>query len=114
MSIADLIARLEKATGPDRDLDEAILRHFLDEELAAKGSARVPSPCPRYTESLDAALKLAPEGAFWIIGCGRVRSGEPLGGAQIISPSGSELAEAEHDSPTIAFCIAALKARGTA
>jgi hypothetical protein len=53
--ISDLIARLEKATGPDRELHGLI--------AVAAGKARMVNPkkseFPNYTDSLDAAMTLA-------------------------------------------------------
>lgn len=79
----ELIARLEKATGPDRELDEAILLvvdrnkfewcHRKFEEILARAEANgltnrrdacwrdAFSACPAYTRSLDAALTLVPD-----------------------------------------------------
>ncbi len=54
----DLIARLEKATKPDRDLDADIWRNM--------NGAPMLKP-PHYTASIDAALTLVPEGVLWEI-----------------------------------------------
>jgi hypothetical protein len=52
----ELIERLEKATGPDRDLDYDIANHIsLDADTDA----------PPYTGSIDAALTLLPPGFWW-------------------------------------------------
>lgn len=48
----DLIERLEKATGPDRDLDRLI--QLVDLGEPAHG------PVPEFTASIDAALTLVP------------------------------------------------------
>ena len=88
----DLIARLEKATGPDRELDAAInaavLRgwpiefrndrawaffHHADDDEARwhymfeAESATCAVGYPRCTASIDAALALLPDGMFWSI-----------------------------------------------
>ena len=83
-TLADLIERLEKATGPDRELDgeifAAVETHPYGDVIAAKGGMIVyagSAPhapgqgrfevAPRYTSSLDAALALVDEkmGAEW-------------------------------------------------
>lgn len=110
MNYADLIAKLEKATGQDRDLDARICYAIkpalhrmgtLTEWLATDAAKRVPA----YTWSLDDALTLVPEGASWLVRApaGAYPSatifGPPLHGDQIIART-----------PAIALCIAALKA----
>jgi hypothetical protein len=62
--MSDLINRLEAATGPDRKLEWAIWEHFNVELKNDFARAFV----PRYTESLDAALTLMPEGYRWELG----------------------------------------------
>jgi hypothetical protein len=64
---AGLIERLEKATGPDRDIDQDIF-HALDlcQKIKINGE---PAGCadyhaPRYTSSIDAALTLVPVGCY--------------------------------------------------
>ena len=66
-----LIERLEKATGPDRELD-ALLATVLDSSLVVSnvgfaGYVKLSEidfdvPAREYTESIDAALLLVPEG----------------------------------------------------
>lgn len=57
--MATLIELLERATGPDRHLDEAIARRIgiVTED---KSNAEVERIVPRFTESLDAARSLLP------------------------------------------------------
>ena len=55
---SELIERLEKATGPDRELDHAILC-MIDPRV--KGTCPMHYD-PHYTASIDAALTLVPEG----------------------------------------------------
>jgi hypothetical protein len=116
----DLIERLGKAEGPDRELDGDI--------FAAAGGAAweeayrlAQEPCgcphdvavrdaksrysPRYTASLDAALSLVPEGWIWDVastGCAWTMPEGALGWH--VSISGPR-------SPALALCIVALKAR---
>jgi len=85
-SLSDLIARLEKATGPDRQLDCEIaeaLGHSIVWKQANYTMEAFPAilwrkphpyagmkePCPKWTSSIDAAMTLVPEG--W-----RVNSGD--------------------------------------
>lgn len=56
-----LAERLERSTGPDRELDFAILR--LADPRAEK-TGPLPGD-PKYTASLDAAMTLIPEGLYW-------------------------------------------------
>lgn len=95
----ELIERLEKATGPDRELDIAI--------CAALGKTRLDpgfQTAPAYTDSLDAALTLVPEGLGWII------SRHDNGGAYW-AEVGDEPWQYTGATPAIALCIPALKAR---
>jgi hypothetical protein len=76
-NLAALIERLEKATGPDRDLDTAIhegaiglrmyesVHRYGDGTVVLRYYPGPPEPTyhvlPRYTASIDAALTLVPE-----------------------------------------------------
>lgn len=83
----DLIERLEKASGPDRELDVAIgfavgrIRERDGNYLYATGNDSdmvvepneyddhiVAQPLPYYTQSIDAALTLVPRGWGWNVG----------------------------------------------
>ncbi len=79
-SLSHLIERLEKATGPDRELDveiqEAVVGLEMYESIAERGGGKCiryypgpPGPTyralPRYTSSIDAAMTLALSG--WIV-----------------------------------------------
>lgn len=74
---------------------------------------------PHVTGSLDAAMSLVPEGCGWLVGYGRTRPDEPMGGAAItrkaatenISEANDIFAEAEAPTPALALCAAALRAR---
>lgn len=119
LTMDDIIARLEKATGPDRELDgdisEAIGFSPVDYRRGEPRWASMywfqlsdrvdPWPCPPYTASIDAALTLVPEGADWNVGA---------------NPPSADIAhraerwmtdECFSATPAIALCIAALKAR---
>lgn len=112
----NLIAKLEAATGPSRELDARIRyevrRLFsvgsIDEFLATSVAATV----PRYTSSIDAALTLI--NGLWCI-----YAMEDPGVTYLpASPTGSffdaKQVTVKHQSPIIALCIAALKARSAA
>lgn len=135
---AELIARLKKATGPDRELDVAICeatgnysRRSYSEwcGIQPKGSrptitdflnARLST---RYTASIDAALTLVPEGDHYETAEWKWRVTEfqewnndnknwwwqvRLSGWPNNQP---KVVEGNHKQPAIALCIAALKAR---
>lgn len=96
-SLSSLIERLERASGPDRELDRAIQVFDLGE---------LPyGPIPRFTSSLDDAVSLIPIGWIWDVassGCAWVMPPENLEGHIVVSGI---------ESPAIALCIAALRAR---
>lgn len=132
----DLIEMLEKATGPDRDIDLAC--HILlsgrkwefsqawlnnrdiihtavtdedREDMEVWGTLPHVRMLPRYTASLDAALTLVPSGHEW-------RAGDDLENRSAwASISDDVWDEANGEiiaigkTPAIALCIAALKAR---
>lgn len=110
----DLIERLEKATGADRELDKDIYvlttggdpsEHRINWQYAQF--------LPRFTESMDAALTLVPEGWWWVLKLAPHRKGAF---AELHSHKigGGELAISDGTTPAIALCIAALKARSVA
>lgn len=111
MTYDELIAALEKATGPDRELDHEIAQFiYPGEKLQWPEMYKASSEfwCRRnvekYTSSIDAALTLVPEYSYAEIhtdNCAFVRI------------NGEEEYECWNvASPAIALCIAALKARG--
>jgi hypothetical protein len=131
---AELIARLEKATGPSRELDAAIFikvtpgvkeagRIDVDKDRGVVGWWPKDAPyqsardVPAYTASLDAAMTLVPEGWSWCV-FSEVRMGPELvriGLAKVEtfarcfgSGKGFTCPAA---TPALALCIAALKAR---
>lgn len=104
----DLIARLEKATEPSRELDHFIANAILGEQSWSSPSVdwcRLFNAKP--SASIDAALTLVPYQREWHVG-----SVTLLGvfWAEIITPTDRHVARATR-SPAIALCIAALKAR---
>ena len=109
-SLSDLIARLEKATGPDRELDADIALQFDwtecpgDNWIGPQGEIAVPA----YTSSIDAAMTLVPKGMEKdftdLYGVARASVG-------INANPGPFYGTHEGGSLAIALCIAALKAR---
>ena len=120
--MVDLIARLQAAEGPDRELDAEICAltapdiglHRQDGEWFYDCSiGRGRAVISHYTASVDAALSLVPDNLFWLAGKARIQPSEPLYGAQLILPPNTLVSEGEHNtSVAIALCIAALKAGG--
>lgn len=140
-----LIERLEKATGPDRELDaeifwlvsstksntdaqawETFRKHgaaaAYDEAFGAQWRNREANPPWRYTELLDRALMLVPEGWQWQVsnrapapktGRAYIHTDELIHigmGGMTPNPKyrGAETTAA---TPALALCITALKAR---
>jgi hypothetical protein len=97
--MTDLIERLERATGPDPQLDVDI---FFEAVWTGQGDERT---APAYTESMDAALTLLGD-RDWEAKTAPHRKG---GIARVVEMERTIWAEAA--SPAIALCIAALKAR---
>jgi hypothetical protein len=124
-AVAELIERLERASEGSAELDKAIAfaagyraRYTVDGMTyftPPAGDQSVMRPPPPFTESIDGALSLVPEGCFWIIARGKTRPDEPLFGARVMKDLLSReevIGEAEHEaSAALALCIAALKAR---
>lgn len=121
-----LIEALERAEGPDRELDAEIAEALEpDQSLAAKVRRasrwpvrddclkalpkKPPADTPHYTRSLDAAMTLVPAqlGIMWDVA--KYPGGEAAAYVgQKDAPVRSFVIAA---TPAIAFCIAALKAR---
>lgn len=102
----DLITRLERADGPDRELDAAIWCAMRGADFDLYSQV-VPNfnewQALRYTASIDAALTLVPEGYDWAIF-------HTNGGLTIHAWCGDRI---DHfgDTPALALCIAALRAQ---
>lgn len=128
--LRELIERLEKVTGPDRELDAAIheravgLRMYdsiyeRGGDLCLRYYADSTGPSyrrlPRYTESMDDAVTLVPEGLAWTLGQNvhhrywqaRINNLDDDGRPQSIGYSGLK----GNRTAPLALCIAALKAR---
>lgn len=112
---ADLIERLEKAGGADRELDAAIARHLAEEPeefcFYFLDAWTTDATAPAFTSSLDAALALAewvlPECDVWV---GRL-NGEWEADCE---PKGCErharFVDHRGNTPALALCTAILKA----
>lgn len=123
----ELIARLEAATGPDRELDAAIAlavgyttypdgygdgNEWIDPQgNHLPRAVRMGAQPPKFTASIDAALTLVPDGCLWGAGdedC----TGRPWAWCL---PPGRSWDDADNSyaaTPALAICIAVLKARG--
>ena len=113
MTLTDLFARVEAATGPDRELDGALWRKLIfDPQLARPGNDWTLTPNlgrkkPRYTASIDAALALAERvlpGWAWMLRGSFAKLWEPHG-----KPPGNDF-DAMGRSPALAIIAAILKA----
>ena len=123
MTKAELIAALEAATGPSRELDAEIwfsgaalvngpVKKGFDDYGGAhrthwtKGSIGIwDDKLLNYTASLDAALMLVPEGMMWDV--------ESRNAAFVGFASAPVRQFVIGSTPAIALCIAALRARST-
>ncbi|HWV44164.1 hypothetical protein [Pseudorhodoplanes sp.] len=100
----DLIERLERATGPDAYLELDIANHVAPDGYWSVLTA------PRYTESIDAALKLFEHGLPR--GLHLYRNTAPdMGGKDWVVSHQSPTTRVAARSWPLALCIAALKAR---
>jgi hypothetical protein len=128
---AELIARLEAATAPDRELD-ADIWETLGNRARGATTRRVFDATPKFTASIDAAVTLVPKG--WILLGLNQRTKQEIGEANSSSCDPTEAMEwmaavrldtedkayrlpaskLRHSAATtapLALCIAALKAR---
>lgn len=114
----DLIARLEAATAPSRELD-VLIAQAVGEPWGAGGysiGGNWGERAARYTASIDVALTLVPEGWHWCA-CGPSDTHLPI--AYIVPDMGRTpwpkwVDDIEGATPAIALCIAALRARSAA
>jgi len=107
----DLIARLQAAEWASRQLDAAI-SDALGWVLVCDNAGRPQhwrepdgtrhSALPEWTRSLDAALTLVPEGARWVL---------YSDGYAYVGPDDEPTAKWCGNTPALALCIAALRAR---
>lgn len=115
MTLPQLLARVEAATGPDRALDLDIARTLAPDVIVSKQYGGAGSPVEaftywKYTESVNAILALidrALPGAWW-----RVEHRDPekhTDWATCGPPGAQEQADAA--TPALALCAALLKAK---
>jgi len=110
--IESLTAKLEGATKPSKALDKSIAKAFGTFEIRREFCGGMEADewefYPNYTASLDAAMRLVPEGCEAYVT--RIRSGR---GKAFVGPNGcqNEFLIPIHATPALALCIAALKAR---
>ncbi len=108
-----LIAELERATEGSRAMSKAVaiaagwihqpeVNHNF-KWRCPRGHDRPHSAVPDYTESLDAALTLVPEGAYWAV---RVSMSKFAG---VVTPLGCVVKDCVANTPALALCIASLK-----
>lgn len=103
--MTDLITRLERAEGPDRELD-AMIQHRITSGMGC-GAAQ---DAPRYTASLDAALALVPDG--WHMSVNTTVGALLQGSAAVRDRDGGPSFASAASTPALALAAAALKARG--
>ena len=125
--MTDLIARIESADGPDRELDAEIFiaachptwriqtECKLFPEQVQTGRIQKPDGCgwrnaPAYTASIDAALTLAPEG--WHMSVHTTVGALLQGSAAVRDRDGGPSFASAASTPALALAAAALKARG--
>jgi hypothetical protein len=118
--LSSLIARLEKAEGPDRGLDGYIHNGAfgtayvrVPESVTGFFTSNSDNGCPEvpaYSSSLDAAVSLAERvlpGCFYLASKGKTRHDEPMFAAQIMFGTDEVLGEAESDASLAAAIVAA-------
>jgi hypothetical protein len=114
-TLANLIARLEAATGPSRELDMAIfarLYGWSDPLVGAAVHDFRENGAP-YTASIDAALTLlSDDWTAWEIRSRQRKTRFYAELSRLEEPTSLEdFRDGEGPTPAIALCIAALKAR---
>lgn len=131
---ADLIAKLEAAEGPSRELDAEIVRQSTancvgvergpiggDAQHYEEWLFRFDPPrswvdswlhVPRYTSSLDAALTLVPEGWMVELWLAQPTETQQWHSNAVVYYERRRASRGEGATPAIALSIAALRARG--
>jgi hypothetical protein len=67
VALIELAERCEKATGPDRTLEQDICDTVHGPDYMPNVFQQDGSRIPRFTASLDAAMTLVPEGRSWSV-----------------------------------------------
>ncbi len=107
-TLRELIARLEKATRPDRELDAEIAVVHRNVTRPADKPRVIAVANPReYTFSIDAAVSLVPVGWCWWV------NSQKFGRCWlVVATRVADTAQSEKcATPALALCAAALKAR---
>lgn len=111
---ADIIARLEKLTGPDREVDRVIDHVVFWPNEAPRNleiSIRDEWDVPTYTASIDAAVALVER---VLPGCGVSIERHPVYGdwwdAAIFDQTPKTIANARKQTAALAVCLALLRA----
>lgn len=123
-ALADLIAKLEAATGPDRELSARIFcavtdgaeigRNSLGGPIIQQHGAEWPldEVVPTYTASLDAARSLLDAEWYWRVGNDGEGPDPSLFKAEVMTGAPEcRFASALAETAELALCAAALKAR---
>ena len=124
MTRTELIAALEAAEGPSRELDAEIAIALIGRDKVSlsyvKGEehewqpgwpeSAVWLPVPHYTESIDATLSFTPEGLTLVLKVGQTFAAAEL--YETVGMKDYQRGFAEHDEPAIALCIANFRALG--
>jgi len=113
MNLLELAERVEKAEGPDEDLDQAI-GTLLWQDQTDEEPRNVFDCYQRYTASLDAAMTLVPEGAAWTAQQGMDPDRTAFGAVTLPSPA-PDIPPPDFQvfaaTPALALTAAALRAR---
>jgi hypothetical protein len=127
----ELAARCEAATGPDRELDIAMLPliglRFVDEGhpigRVCYDSNNQATVMPRFTASIDAALTLVPEGSLFttrtlwdrdkVAGFASISRYELAGPDDQLRRYWMDEHQSNAATPPLALCVAALRARSS-
>ena len=107
----DLIARLEKATGPDRELDDAIWHFVLSQWPKNQFAPQNFSSLHRYTASIDSAFMLVYQGVPAMVQQNEEAPHVALVGRFSKLPGPRTQWRGNGATPTIALTIACLRAR---
>lgn len=110
-----LIARLEAAEGPSRELDARIQCHFegfnYDRLIGGAEVIARDIDAPLYTVSIDIALTLVPDGMTYAV-CGySADAGMAIAKVGPRDANAADIPWSRHPVDAIALCIASLKAR---
>lgn len=118
--LIELAERVERATGPDRELDRAVAEalgwtricSIPSGYMAVRPGEKVEYRLPKFSRSMDAAMTLAPKGFDWCAG-----DIEGLGWASISPSQQSYSIHSEFDAqaatPALALTAACLRARAS-